>query len=75
MLIFDLGHVVGVFFLGRRHGKKVKQNPGLEKPGPLVPPEQVSPLEGAQGHHTPIKAEVDGVGIPRHKLATYELPS
>lgn len=66
---------MGVFFLGRKHGKKVKQNAGLEKASPLAPPEQVSPLEGAGDYHAPIKAEVDGVGIPRDKLATYELPS
>lgn len=66
---------MGVFFLGRKHGKKVKQNASLEKASPLAPPEQVSPLEGPGGYYEPIKAEVDGVGIPRHELATYELPS
>lgn len=71
---------MGVFFLGKRYGKGVKQN-GLETPDPSA---LVSPFEATGGYYTsvpavdsppPVKVEVDGAGIPRHKLPTYELPS
>lgn len=79
---FDLGHVAAVFFLGRKHGKKVKQPPNIESPDPpvqqMLPFEAVggyTPVAAIDGGFLPIKAEVDGEGIPRHNIPSYELPS
>lgn len=76
---------MAVFFLGKRYGRKGKQAASLETPDPLAPPiRPVSPFEGGGGYYTPvsavespppIRAEVDGAGIPRHKLTPYELQS
>lgn len=70
---------MAVFFLGKRHGRKVKP-PSLETP----PVQQVLPFEAVEGY-TPVaaidgdfpqvKVEVDGEGIPRHKIPSYELQS
>lgn len=73
---------MAVFFLGRRHGKKVKQPTSPETPVPPV--QQVFPFGAAEGYtpvaaidggFLPVKAEVDGEGIPRHKIPSYELQS
>lgn len=82
-MISGLRYAAGVFFLGRKYGKKEKQALGPEKLSPPVG--QVPPFEGVGGYpptatatgigFLPVKAEVDGQGVPRHKLPTYELPS